>query len=354
MVLQSQSICTKTPTGNTGVYSTLTHSPNHLNNKPRLTYRVDWLQGTFPTKYLNKILKFSNLLLGYGEFQERSTGVRYFNTSTVHPGGIIVATGRKIPGGDIDNSLSYIELSGKTLLSIKQSRLRKFMIAIAKKCEFKPTRLDLAIDDFNKSVTFHQLKFAVDNHHYTGFANTVKYHTSGRNASRGWSVSFGNRGSKGGGKYFVIYEKGLESKGKIDSVRTELSCYDHYAIQSFQNLTDLPLALWSELIGGWIKGSINFIHRPKGCKNPSRCSQLNWWKELTDRFTELKPSITYKQSTVSSIKEWLKLQVSSCLSLVLDLEGRKSQQAMWDYFWELISHGTETYNHRHLYILQNS
>lgn len=340
----------KTPSGNTGVYSTNNFSDKSLKSSPGLTFRVDWLQGTFDSRYLSYIQKSIVTLFGSGDWEYRPSGLRYFNNSYIHPSGVKIGVGRKLPSGFIDSTLSYLEMSGTSLLPIKQSRLRKFMLTVFRKCQFKSTRVDVCIDDFEKTIRFTTLRNAVHKFNYSGFGNTIKITEGGRDRTKGWAVSFGKRGSQGGGKYLVIYDKDSQSKGVIPSVRLELSGYDHYATHIFRDLINSPFHFWGEVIGGWIKGSINFISR-KGSKNPSKCKQLSWWSKLVLRFFVLKPSLEYKDKTIDSIKDWLKTQVSSCLYLVLSHEGLQGVDELWAYFWELIFHGESKLNNRHKYLM---
>lgn len=357
----------RTPLGITGVIPT---KENGRKAAPDLYFRIDWLQGTFPNKYLDKVKKYVDLLLGKGNFRqhsekerkeilkeagkadfgfvERAYGIRYFNRSYVHPSGALIATGRKLPSGEIDESISYLELSGAVCCQVRQSKLRKFMITVRKRVELHPTRLDPCIDDFAKTLDINQIRRAADKHHYLGFGDTVKYHAHGRKGSKGKGISFGRRGSAGGGKYLVIYDKAAQSKGLIDSIRIELSCYKHYAEQLFDQLCDLPYCHWGELIRNWIFGAIDFrARRGKEDKNPGRRKRLSWWAKIMKNAVPMKPGRLYKPPSIQSLKAWLKHQVSPSLVVLKE----RNEVQFWAFILEMIKDGETRLREKHRWLI---
>ena len=323
---------------------------------PELEYRVDWFQGTFRSRYLLKVHKIISDLFGTGyDFEERSFGVRYFARSFRHPSGALSGVGHKIPGGKVNDSLAYVELSGDVIARIKQSDLKKLMSRLhEEKIGFTCTRIDLTIDDFGKSFKISQVKKALDDFHYVGFRNTGEYRQLGRKASRGHYVSFGNRGSKGGGKRIVFYDKSLESEGKIDSMRIELSCYDHYAQQSFTQLAELPYLCWGELIGAWISGAIDFRkRRGENDKNPGRRKRLAWWDRLVKNFSQLKASRDYKPDSLDKVKKWMTKQVAPSLAVLMTVMQENDCEQFWFFFWDLIEDGLKRFRDKHRYLVNS-
>ena len=345
----------KTPQDNIGVSATADKSGE---KQLQLEFRVDWLQGTFPSRNLEKVHRFVTMAFGQGEFEERSFGVRYFAKSFRHPSGALSGVGHKIPGGYVDGSLAYLELSGDVLLRVKQSKLRKLMRVLRRKCGFQPTRDDLTIDDFSKTFKIEWVKQAADDFHYVGFRNTVDYREIGRNGDGGKQISFGHRGSKGGGKRLLFYDKCAESDGKIDSHRIELSCYDHYAKQSFDQLCDLPYLCWGDLIGGWISGAIDFRKRQgEKDKNPGRRKRLRWWARLVKNFPQLKPSREYKPDSLDKLKAWFVKQVAPSVAVFIyamhDSSLAEPDRDFWDFFWSAVVDGESRFRDKHHYLINS-
>ena len=260
---------------------------------PDLCYRLDWFQGKFDRKFLLKVFRYVTLFLGGGEFLQRTKRVQHFNLSYGHPTGAIIACGRKKPSGVVDESLCYLWLSSSVLLPFKQRRLYKLMRVLRRKCEFHTTRLDPCIDDFNKTLDIYEIRSAVDEFHCISFNDAVRFQKYGSKGSRGLSIDFGRRGSSGGGKYVVIYDKSVESKGKIDSIRVEASFCGRYAEQLFDNLCDVPYCMWGEIIKEWMSGAIDF----RRCKNDGDKlhygSRLPWWRKIVGSTAKLRPSCEY-------------------------------------------------------------
>ena len=340
---------TKTPIGNTGVNAT---KKTAKKTAQPIEFKVDWLQGTFKTKYLEKIHQKLQTLFGGGQFEQRHTGIRYFETSHIHPSGAITGTGLKKPKAETDYSFSYLQLSGDTLSQCKQTKLRKFMLYLARKCDFNCTRVDDAIDDYNHYINFKTLHKIIDKNDYVGFGDTAKMHYSGRKGNRGLTGSFGNRGSAGGGKYLVIYDKFKESLGKINAIRIELSCYDIYAKQNFEQLASLPYCAWGQIIKGWISGSIDFVKRKhENDKNPGRCKRYAFWNKIFKDTVKLTPSREYPKQTIEKILSWFRKQIASCLAVLINVLGKDDVQNFWDFFWEIVLDGELRFKDKHRYLI---
>ena len=348
----------KTPQDNIGVSATGSSQQEQPKKGGELEFRVDWFQGTFNSKYLAKVQKIVSVAFGGGEFVERATGIRYFAKSYKHPSGAVSGVGQKIPGGLVNESLGYLELSGSVLMKIKQRRLRKLMRVLRRKYQFKCTHNDLTIDDFGRSFLIEEVKQAYDENNFVGFRETGDYREIGRRGSKGKMMSFGRRGSAGGGKRIVFYDKCLESDGKIDSIRIELATYGIYAQQSFEQLCDLPYLCWGDLIGGWISGAIDFVER-KGekDKNPGRRKRLEWWANLVDRFPKLKPSREYKPDTLEKVKAWFVKQVAPSLAVLLyamnNPESEDVDGEFWNFFWDAVYDGESRFREKHWYLINS-
>ncbi len=318
-----------------------------------LEYRVDWLQGTFPKKHLGKVLKLTSLLLNGGEFKSLGHGIRYFETALKHPTGAIVACGHR-KKGRLNENLAYLELRGSVLFPIKQRRLHKFMRVLRAKCGFKCSHTDLTIDDFSRDFSIATVKKAIYKHHYTGFGDTVKLDAEGRNGLKGEGIALGRRGSKGSGKRICFYDKGIESKGRIDAIRIELNCYQEYAQQSFEQLCDTPYLLWGKIIGGWIAGAVDFRRRQgENDKNPGRRRRLSWWAKLVGNFEGLKPARTYNISSIEGLLNWVRHQVAPSLAVFMHCFGKEDMDLFWKYFYECIFEGESRFKEKHWYLIQS-
>lgn len=337
----------KTPTSNTGVIPT---------KREGLKCRVDWIQGTLPTKYLKSAISLGERLIGKGCFEKQPYGVKYFEDSYRHPSGAVVGRGLKLANGFVDDELSFIQLSGSVVSACPITRIRKYMRVLFKKYEFHPTRIDLAIDDYDKGLKLESVVKAGNQHKYTGFGDTFKVEMEGRNASKGFSVIFGKRGSAGGGKRATFYDKSKESNGLIDAIRIEFSFYDHYCYQSFKQLCYSPIANWGKLIGDWISGAIDFRDRQgENDKNPGRRKRLSWWKRIVDQFDKIKPDVEYEIASLDKIEKWMFSQVAPSLAVLFYAVGGAED---WEKFeiliWQLLFNGESRFKEKHKWLISTA
>ena len=340
----------KTPQGNTGVTTA---------QEGRFIYRVDWFQGTFKTKYLNKVVKIVETALGYGKFERNTRGIRFFEKSLRHPSGCVIGIGRKSFSnkgfGDLSKTvygdLAYLELSGSVLGFLPQRRLRKLLRFLRKKCKFKCTRIDLALDDMLKKLNLNSIKRAIDNYHYQGFGNTAKWYENGRKGSKGKTATFGRRGKAGGGKYLLFYDKSIESGGEIDSIRIELSAYQHYATEIFEDITDAPIDGWGDIIFGWINGSIDFRKRKDdNDKDPGRRPRLRWWDKIVKDAVSLKPAVFRPPNCFQDVSDWLFNQVAPSLAMQFVGRSRKGEEFL-DFILQLIRDGEKRLQDKHHWMI---
>ena len=362
-MVSNQSDIWTTPSTNSGVISTFDVNKQVISTDNNLELtglrcKVDWVQATFPSKYVSDVRHYLNLLLGrsQGGFEATGHGIKFFDKAYRHPTGAIVAEGLRQQNCQVDRSLAYVELSGGVLDFCSQTRLRKFLKVAIQKFEMKFTRGDLTIDDFDKRLNIPLAKSAADKNNYTGFRNSVKYIESGRNGERGCSISFGRRGSAGGGKYFVIYDKSKESKGAIDSIRYELSIYGGIADFALRQLAFAPFASWGYWIGSFISGSIDFIERiDRDDKNPQRRSRLPFWHEIIGDYEKIKPVSSYKIVSADELEEWVRFQVAPSLATIFLARQRKYGEGAFEKFIEeMIADGKQRLRKKHLFMLDNT
>ena len=337
-----------TPTTNSGVGAVKSSIKNS-----GLAFRIDWFQGTFPTIHLNRVKKYLCDYIGFGKFEERMTGISFFDKSAVHPSGAVLGMGRKKGKGKIDHGLCFLQLSATVISYGDPLKMYNLMVKLHHHIpSLKCTRLDLAVDDFDKKISIQEVKEAVDNHHYIGFHDCVRYIESGRAGSKGKTVSFGKRGSNGSGKYLTFYEKFLESKGKIDSIRVELALYKYSAVQCFEQLVSSSFDSWKSIFLGWISGAVDFRERQgDDDKNPGRRDRLSFWDDFISGFDKIKPVFNYPPKLIDDVKEFL-LYIAPTISTVFRSFSRPSDFDLW--FGELLEHGFSRMSERHFHILANS
>ena len=340
-----------TPTSSTGVNSEL--DPQEESG---LKCRVDYLSVTFNVGYLDSVFKIVSSFLGGLSFEERNFGIQYFVESYEHPTGVIIGVGRRRPHLPPDYSLAYLELKGEHLASISASRSRKLLRVLLGKVDANISRIDLTIDDYDKRICIPEVRLAVRADNFTGFRRkTFDYREIGGDPDcTGYRASLGRRGKSGSGKYWVIYDKDVESGGKIKSIRQELSLYGYRAQQAAHNLAFSPLVNWGEIMRSWICSSVDFIQRPEtdDHKSLSNCPRLDFWQWFAEGSFKIEPDIPYKISTIEGKIKFIK-RIAPTIALVVNaILKRGSYDDLIYELFALCFDGESRFTKYHLHLLE--
>ena len=251
---------------------------------------VDFFSGTFHVKHLDVVFSLVSSFLGGLEFEKRNRGIQYFEESYIHPTGVLIGVGRKRSNLSLDCSVAFLKIEGSHLGSFSQSRVRKLIRVLLRKVNFSFSRLNIVVDDYKKRLDIEQIRRDVYKGYFTGrFQNKeVKYQTFGVGGSRGRQISFG--------KSLVIYDKELESRGKIKSIRVELNLCHSLAQQVAEHLASFPLDSWEKIMRSWICYSIDFVRRSgSDDEDPALCPRLSWWRFFAKGTSEIVSDISKKK-----------------------------------------------------------
>ena len=236
----------QTPSSNTGSNSFLDNNnrPNISDSrplpfevvakpKPKLTACVDWIQGVGCTdrQQFDFVLgEISNIFQDVFEIDDKPifTG-RTFQHCRRSPKGAKVAWNfidNEVRRGDID---WWICLPATMLRGASTYLLRRF-IGFLVDMGFKCTRIDLALDDYTKSLNKADFVTACDNEKHHGFQSYGEQWQVTAKKPKGWTFYMGSFGSD---KLYRLYDKSVESDGEIDAFRLEGQYRDDYAKQIF-------------------------------------------------------------------------------------------------------------------------
>jgi hypothetical protein len=191
--------------------------------------------------------------------------------------------------------------------------LRKFVSAYP---SVRCTRLDLALDDFSKSLSPLTLIDAIERGWNKGFRKSLLVCGIGQGVrlSDGWTLSMGSRESD---KYYRYYNKDAESKGLIPSFRLELEAKGELSEKLFQNLLQyVSNDVLGRIISDYITGGLDFrIGSDKNLERLTRCDFWSEWLALIEAF----PVAVRNLARVSSIARkisWIESQAANSLYLI--------------------------------------
>lgn len=325
-------------------------------NPYRFTSRVDWIQGTFRYDGLDA-LPHIQMRLGEifndnweGNCGPFSSGMK-FDDSARSVAKIMMAwqipNPEKeyeefvgwlcIPGSAIDRIMNKAGIENLLLLfdfletGLIPGSDRKFLRF------WKCTRLDTTIDDFEKKIRPGDLLAIAEKGNYAGFkhnghfdkitkkwiAPCIDYQQSTVCDSSGTVLWAGTIyfGSKQGNKTLYIYDKFLQSEGKLDSVRWEARWKDEYADVRFRrilhHLREDPGDI-ANIIASMTTGAIDFIDRghstaKRAAARVAECPRYAFWQEFLDALGSIRIAIAAPEVTAEKVVGWINYQVAVSL-----------------------------------------
>lgn len=271
--------------------------------KPHLEAFIDWLSGTFPSNHLNEVIhRFHQW--GIGTISNAPFRPKFHERAYQSNDGLVTISHKHIEDSDNSN----LELNATALRFLEWrtasgtlSEVFEWLWEIGFVCR----RIDLTCDDYSRSLPIREIKRFYDNGWVQGFQNTGQIIERGKDGSAGLSMAFGNRGSVGSGKRFVFYDKFLQSKGKIDAIRAELSIDDERAQTVFTKLCNRGSYHWPNYIRGLHADAIRFIDEEGECPD--------WWANYLDGCWEEMPKREPISPSFERLFAWLDRQVGPSL-----------------------------------------
>ena len=175
---------------------------------------------------------------------------------------------------------------------------------------FRASRIDIAVDDYSEALQLCDLCEAVDAGDIWGFrtARLIK----GLGCSRGWTLYCGSRQAEA---MVRIYDKRVESKGRIEAVRFEQEYKGSKAESLLAEALKQATAeeMLEYILGAW-RGNVDFASKGN-IKNRCRAARPGWWQEFLDRVkgsTCVMPAIRVAPTVVRAAG-WIQRQVSKSL-----------------------------------------
>ena len=187
----------------------------------------------------------------------------------------------------------------------------------------KATRIDLAFDDFERKIEPFDVAQYTNNGMYTRFRVHEPFFKKKRTGEyKSAGVAFGSRSKNGGGLYVRCYDKGIESKGEINSVRWE-SEFSKEKAQSvvFELYKTGSLDEMVSVIASLIGGSIDFVDRASA--HLDRAKRLSWWQEILDILGSATFETSRRIKTVEKAQTWVECSVAPSLKMLQVALGRE-------------------------------
>jgi hypothetical protein len=304
----------------------------------QLQVHVDWLQGTcrlMNDDFVHELVAVVMRMLGDTPVWEPNQG-SYVGKQWQHRGHSIkgVRWWWDSPGQS-QHSHVMLSIPGSVCSGVDVRviwELSKFLDEVFK---FKVTRLDIALDDYRKRLSFDQLMAATQ---VGNFARVKKitpianYHRNGE--LKGWGFDVGSKQSD---CYMVIYEKEVESKGRIKSIRCEGRFKDEVGHELWKEWLAIPAEQFEGVsptfLAAKVIGIVEFVERHEGVKNICRMRRLPWWEGFVNAVGgRLGHSIKKPDSTLDRARQWWKRQVAPTLAVLRKVLGIHGYRRLHDEY----------------------
>lgn len=322
----------ETPASNTGVKLT----------EQTIQVGIDWISGTCQQSDAFRLMQFLTEFFR-DEFSAGKGGVGFYQQSYRSVLGIVV--GMYPVESTQSRQDCYFSIPSKVISNVNQIEIQSLLSSLIQGFNFHYSRLDLKIDDYVKTITPEIAYAAYTNGSVAGF-RTHRWICSG-SAQRGIgrTLELGRRGKNGAGKFVRIYDKNVESDGRIDATRIEVEFSGERCRQVAELLATVPSDLFAECILCTISGAIDFVERDSSGRL-DRATRLPWWDAIVGQVDKISLSLPKVIPSIERVKSWINKQVAPSLATVLASFGGQVDD-WWEFFWGAILDGESRMKERH-------
>lgn len=184
---------------------------------------------------------------------------------------------------------------------------------------YRCTRFDWAIDDFEHLLCMDELSSACERGDYSGAQSHRYFQRQKRGGYEiGRTIYLGSSQSD---KQVRIYDKNVESKGAVNSIRYEVQWRDGLAQAAFEEFFSTSGCEEGErCLSSLAVGAVSFYRR----RNPvlHRSTPLETWTEFVGRVgSASKLSARRIQPMISDKIRWIESQVAGTIGLISKIKG---------------------------------
>lgn len=269
----------KTPYSNTGLNYQISQTNTNQSYQARFEEKIDTISGIFrevesENDAVAIINRFEDLFNDRVTFLPRASitnGKKWDGHSTGSLRGLKFYWSRPQIGKP-GNLCIYI--SGGAIEQVEQDDIRALFLVLCPIYQFDATRLDIALDDYAKIVSFEQIKAAIRAGDYSRVRCFTLMESIGTE-NGGETIYCGSPQSE---KRLRVYDKAAESMGEKDCYRWELQLRGYKADVSFFRWLSETCA--DGFLSRLVIGSVDFVDRSSGDHHVDRLPRLPWWEEF--------------------------------------------------------------------------
>jgi phage replication initiation protein len=324
---------------------TLTGGCKHKGKLPLIAC-VDWFSATFfDVETWEETTKILNL--DFNDFDEQEKGFNGYKRTVKKENILIAFDGSEGMGIHVNMSGQACRQYESTFTNGWDWQQLFFEMRFYK---FKVSRLDLALDDYEKRLNLNTLYRKAKNGEVVTRFNMVSNYESWdihNEDSRGQTIYYGSPKSE---IKFRFYDKKRERERKNFLVREDIKSWQRYEIElKNDRATKAVIALSSsnydlgEFIKGIFKNYLNFITDKVYIDNNNyKNKTCRWWTDFLGSIEKIKLTKKREEPTIERTKAWIEHQVATGLTT---LAYSFNEKLLYDYLIQL-GHDNLTKNHK--------
>ena len=283
---------------------------------------IDWIHGNIGFRFVDKAAKYLSNLFNSDYIVYEFGRHRYDRTISFESYGVnIFYDSSEERSANLHGYKSLLQFTGTALSFLTAYELMDLITDLFQKFAFNCSRIDPFFDDMTKRIRPQDLDLIAKQGNVSGFRKarycSGDYEIGKPDTINGEGMYFGSRGKNGSGKFLRVYDKELETRGRIKSIRWEPELTKGFAEKAFMELYKVAgdIERFTATIGGLVGGCICFVNRtskPKE-KNIPRLGVLPFWIEICEELGVVRLKNPQKVSTIETSIGWVERSVASPL-----------------------------------------
>lgn len=291
----------------------------------RFGRRVDWFEFSVRGKQPDEI---ERVVGGYvaGGFLELGRGAYGYSHQLAGPAAARILFGDERPE-------VHVILPGKWCDAAGESGMRGLLLWVSAS-EGKATRIDLAIDDFGRGVLPKNVRSSIMRGQLVTHSKDAHFTETLRGES-GHTVYIGSRRSR---VMLRIYDKLLQSRGEVSSVRWELVLRDE-AAQAVQR--DLATGAWAPLFNSQLVRLVDF-RDPTSSDRAARRGRMPWFESIVGNVMKAPPYMPHPVYSAEKSMQHFRRNQAPMLGALIASEG-----GAVDFIYEAVTAGRRRWTQKH-------
>lgn len=226
-----------------------------------------------------------------------------------------------------------LHLPGKALSQRSTLEIVGFIQIMVEQYGAKGSRIDICVDDHNRVASMEDWQSAAAAGNYSGVRSSREFKSRSLSTTEvGHTVYFGSPASN---KQLRVYDKTVESQGRIDAIRIEVQfrkAAAEAAVQCILAASEGEGSGCGSQLSRLVTGAVVFPDNATGDKNVNRRSLLPWYRKLVRRLGKgFRLKLAKREVLLEKTEAWINHSVVGSLAM---LEKYHGPQTFWNALFQ--------------------